>query len=71
MLVNKTIEKRAKQFELAGIKPLDALHLASAEVAKADYFCTCDDKFMRKAKRLGNLNTKVVSPTELVMELEI
>jgi predicted nucleic acid-binding protein len=31
-----------------GIKPLDALHLASAESGKADYFCTCDDKIIKK-----------------------
>ena len=50
---------------------MDALHLASASTSKADYFCTCDDKFLKKAKSFEGLNTKVVSPTELVMELDI
>ncbi|MCZ7670439.1 MAG: hypothetical protein M5U34_26405 [Chloroflexi bacterium] len=36
--LDKTIEQQAKLFEKAGIKPLDALHLASAEKAEADYF---------------------------------
>lgn len=65
------IENLATQYEMHGIKTLDALHLAFASFSRVDYFCTCDDKFMRKAKRLENLNTKVVSPTELVMELDI
>ncbi len=65
------IETLAREFEAHGIKTLDALHLAFASFSRVDYFCTCDDKFMRKAKRLENLNTKVVSPTELAMELDI
>jgi predicted nucleic acid-binding protein len=55
----------------SGLNPLDALHLAFASASKMDYFCTCDDKFLKKAKSLDGLNIKVVSPTELVMELDI
>ena len=65
------IEILAKEFETYGIKTLDALHLAFASVSKVDYFCTCDDKFMKKSKLLKNLNIKVASPTELVMELDL
>jgi len=65
------VEVLARKLMASGLKPLDALHLASASTAKADYFCTCDDKFLRKAKTLNGLDTKVVSPTELVMELDI
>ena len=43
--LNDDIKKRAKALIKTGIKPVDALHLASAEAARADYFCTCDDKF--------------------------
>jgi predicted nucleic acid-binding protein len=76
-LANQTVELTteieilAREFGTHGIKTLDALHLAFASFSGADYFCTCDDKFMRKAKRLENINTKVVFPTELVMELDI
>jgi predicted nucleic acid-binding protein len=76
-LANQTVELTteieilAREFGTHGIKTLDALHLAFASFPGADYFCTCDDKFMRKAKRLENINTKVVFPTELVMELDI
>ena len=65
------VEALARRLRAAGLKPLDALHLASASTAKADYFCTCDDKLLRKAKILDGLDTTVVSPTELVMELDI
>ncbi|MBW1700484.1 MAG: PIN domain-containing protein [Deltaproteobacteria bacterium] len=65
------IEALAKRLGASGLKPLDALHLAFASASKVDYFCTCDDKFLRKAKSFKGLNTKVVSPTELVMELDI
>jgi predicted nucleic acid-binding protein len=76
-LANQTVELTpeldalARRLEASGLKPLDALHLAFASGSKVDYFCTCDDKFLKKAKSFARLNIKVVSPTELVMELEI
>ena len=53
-----------------GVQPLDALHLASAEVAQADYLCTCDDRFLKKAQTLKGLRTRVVSPVEVIGEIE-
>lgn len=63
------LEERARALLEAGIKPLDALHLASAVEAKADYFCTCDDRFLKRAKVVNTLQTKVVSPLELIAEV--
>jgi len=37
---------RAKQLEALGFPPMDALHLALAELGKAEYFCTCDDRLL-------------------------
>lgn len=68
--LNAHIERRAKRFEEIGIKLFDALHLASAEEARVDYFCTCDDKLLKKAKSVIDLKTKAVSPTELIEEIE-
>jgi hypothetical protein len=65
------IEALARRLGTLGLQPLDALHLAFASASKLDYFCTCDDKFLKKAKEFKELNTKVVSPTELVMEMDI
>lgn len=70
VVLNNQIEKRAKELNTLGIKPLDALHLASAEEAQADYFCTCDDKFLNRAKAIDNLKTKAVSPIKLIEEIE-
>jgi hypothetical protein len=47
------------------------LHLACAEAAEADYFCTCDDKFLKKAKALTDNKTTAVSPLELIEAIEI
>lgn len=64
------VEHRARALMHAGIKPLDALHVASAVEAKADYFCTCDDRFLGRAKATDTLQTKAVSPLELIEEVE-
>jgi predicted nucleic acid-binding protein len=63
------VEERARKFEAEGIKPVDALHLASAVVANADYFCTCDDRFLKRAKAVDTGQTKVLSPLELITEV--
>ena len=63
-------EQRARSLVERGFKPLDALHLALAEAGRVDYFCTCDDRLLRKAKRTRDLSVRVVSPLDLVRELE-
>jgi hypothetical protein len=63
------IEARAAALEAAGLAPLDALHLASAEAAGADYFCTCDDRLLRRARAAAAPPLRAVSPIELVGEL--
>jgi len=67
--LNDEIEAQADSFVNAGVKPLDALHLASASWAKADYFCTCDDKLLNKRNNLTSLATEIVSPLRLVAEV--
>ncbi len=63
------IELQAQALHRSGLKPLDALHLAFASSAKADYFCTCDDKLLKKSKRLKELGTTVVTPLQLIAEI--
>ncbi len=67
--LNDEIEAQADSFVDIGVKPLDALHLASASWAKADYFCTCDDKLLKTCNNLNSLSTEVVSPLQLVAEV--
>src|SRR5436305_7045592 len=66
---DEQVEKRARSLHSQGIKPLDALHLASAEAAQADFFCTCDDRFMKRAREVAIPPTQVVSPLELIAEV--
>lgn len=70
VLVDEPIEQRSTQFVHRGVKVMDALHLAAAEAAEADYFCTCDDRFLRRAKAIAGLRTHVVSPLELIEAIE-
>jgi len=66
---DQRVEARARQFEATGMKPLDALHLASAVEAEADFFCTCDDRLLKRAREAETGRTRVVSPLELVTEV--
>jgi predicted nucleic acid-binding protein len=63
------IEQRAQAYNRAGLKPLDALHLACAVHAGADYFCTCDDQLLRRARSAHTGPPKVVTPIELIGEI--
>jgi predicted nucleic acid-binding protein len=63
------ITQRAKELERRGFKALDALHLASAEAGGIDYFCTCDDRLLKKAKAQTDLAISVFSPLELAQEI--
>jgi hypothetical protein len=47
---------------------IDALIGLFAEV---DYFCTCDDRLLRRAKSISDLHTPIVSPLELVEALNL
>ena len=67
--LSDVIEQRAKALEQDGFKALDVLHLASAEAEHVDYFCTCDDRFLKKAKARTDLGVPVVSPLELAQEI--
>lgn len=69
--VDESIIQHTREFKERGIMPLDALHLACAMMGDVDYFCTSDDKFLRKAKTLDSLSMHVVSPLELIAELEL
>ena len=65
-----SVEQRARRYCDNGIKVLDALHLACAVEAHAKYFCTCDDRFYRRAKQLDTEQTQVVSPLERIEVIE-
>lgn len=64
-----SIERRAKQFHKWNISPLDALHLAAAEAARADYFLTTDDYLIRRASRHEDeLKVKIENPAKWLIQ---
>ncbi len=67
--ITDEIEANAKEYIQEGIKPMDALHLATAVINEIHYFCTTDDKFFKKAKNTSTANTRVLSPLELIIEV--
>ncbi len=63
------IEERARAYNQEGLKLLDALHLSCAVAAGADDFCTCDDRFLKRARAIHIGPPKVVNPLELIREI--
>lgn len=53
-----------------GFPPVDAYHIASAELLNADCFLTIDNRLLTLARqREKKLNTKVLSPVTFIQEL--
>ena len=61
----KDVLKHAKEFELKGIKPRDAIHLACSIKGKAGYFLTCDDKLIKKAPTIKT-ETAIINPLDFI-----
>ncbi|MGC8491375.1 MAG: type II toxin-antitoxin system VapC family toxin [Syntrophobacteraceae bacterium] len=59
-----TIITRALELEKKGIMSIDALHVACAEEAKADYFVSCDDVLLKKLRRIERLKVRVLGLLE-------
>jgi predicted nucleic acid-binding protein len=67
--LNTTIERRSTELQKWNISPLDALHLASAEAARVDYFLTTDDYLLRRARRhVDELKVKVENPVKWLIQ---
>ena len=59
----------AESLENGGIFPMDAVHLALASTANADFFCTCDNKLLRKGPLIPEVECNVVSILDLAVEI--
>jgi len=46
---------RTQEFEKYGLMGMDAVHIACAEKARADFFVTCDDNLIKKLERIDNI----------------
>jgi len=59
---------RSLELQDSGIRPMDSLHLAVAEIAKVDVLLTTDDTFLHIARQL-NLDITVANPVKWYMEV--
>ncbi len=59
--VTDAVEALALTLEQQGLGAMDAVHLALASTAKADFFCTCDDQLFGKAQSISGLACKITT----------
>jgi predicted nucleic acid-binding protein len=64
------LQRRTDEYKAQGLKTWDATHLAVAVEARVDFFCTCDDRLLRRAKAVDTGLTRAVSLLELIKEVE-
>ena len=69
LMLSDACEELAETFTRSGITAIDALHVALAAMAGADYFVTTDDKLLRRAKSLPNLAVTPISLLGLISEI--
>lgn len=67
--VNSAILDRAEEIRhCSNIKYKDSIHLACAEVAKADALLTTDKKFINNGNRI-KINTRIMNPNQWLLEV--
>jgi predicted nucleic acid-binding protein len=67
---SSAVQRRTDIYKEIGLKAWDATHLAVAVEAGADFFCTCDDRLLRRARSADTGLTRAVSMLELIEEVE-
>ncbi|MGH9421384.1 MAG: hypothetical protein ACRD3J_15505 [Thermoanaerobaculia bacterium] len=66
---NPDVADRARQLEGLGFGSLDALHLAFAEHAEAEWFVTTDDRLLKRAWSLRDrFRFEVMRPDDFLLE---
>ena len=63
---NDNIARRAFELENNGIMGMDALHVACAEEASADYFVSCDDVLVRRLNKIDDIKVQAVGLLEFI-----
>lgn len=67
--VNSAILDRAEEIRhSSNIKYKDSIHLACAEIAKADALLTTDKKFINNANRI-RIGTRIMNPNQWLVEV--
>ncbi len=68
LATTEAVEDIATTLASLGLKPMDALHLASAIEAGADCFVTTDKQILRKMK--GSRQIQVLDPVDFIRKIE-
>jgi len=63
--VDELIRERAQELEKQGVPAIDALQVATAESANADFFIACDDRLLKKGKEF---KVKSINPVDFVQK---
>lgn len=67
VILTETSRQRSYTLVEFGFKPFDALHLVSAEQAKAEFFLSCDDQLLNLARHHAHyLEVRVLDPIEFI-----
>ncbi len=66
--INSQVEALAESLGQLGVKPMDALHVACAIEARAEYFLTTDKALLRKMSKRDDI--KVVDPVDFIRALK-
>ena len=69
LIVDARAEDLAKFLERSGLTAMDALHLALASEAEADFFVTVDDRLLRRTQSIPRLSCQPVSILGLISEM--
>jgi predicted nucleic acid-binding protein len=68
---DRAIDVRAAELRKMGFKEFDAYHIAAAESASCDRLVTCDDKFLKTARRnTAKIEVTVTDPVRLVSDVD-
>jgi predicted nucleic acid-binding protein len=70
VFVDASVERQVKGWVGQGFGVFDAFHLACAEAGNASVLLTTDDRFLRRAGRLGDmLKVRVANPLHWLLEV--
>lgn len=62
------VVRQVKRLTKHGLAEWDARHIATAEIAKCDWFLTTDQTLIKRANKLSKLSVRVANPTEFILE---
>lgn len=66
--VTDEVVARSNELLTASLRNIDALHVAAAEAGRDDVLVTCDDRFLRRARRCQT-SVEILSPIEFAQRM--